>query len=135
MEKTFVLFKPEIFEKKLFGACICEFEKRGLEIEVFRKIHAEEWQVKAMHDDKPEWLQNYLINHLANEKKIGIAVIVGENAVESTREVVLLIRDLLMSDTIEKANKENRAQRTLLHAPENQKMVKKEKIIFYQINN
>ena len=40
-----------------------------------------------------------------------------------------------MSDTIEKANKENRAQRTLLHAPENQKMEKEEKIIFYQINN
>lgn len=85
MEKTLVLIKPEIIEKKLAGRVISVYEENMLKIETMKIMIANKQSLENHyyeHKDKP-FYEN-LLEYMSRGEIIAM-VLAGENAIEKVR--------------------------------------------------
>lgn len=87
MEKTLILIKPEIIEKKLFGKIISIYEENNLTIENIKML-IPEISILENHyyEHKEKFFYNQLLEYMSRGKIIAM-ISYGKNAVEKVRQI------------------------------------------------
>jgi len=126
MERTLVIIKPDGMQNHLENEIIQRYEKAGLKIIAKRVVSADKMLLRkhySAHVNKPFYpgLEKFM-----TEAPVLAFVLEGENAIKRTREITGAtdpskaangtIRGDLSDDSGEKADREGRAIRNLVHA-------------------
>lgn len=126
MERTCIIIKPDGVKRNLIGEIINRLEREGLSVRAMKMINAEVETIRkhyAAHVDKHFYkgLEAYLM-----EGPIVAMVFEGFNAVEKSRNIIGhtdpskakkgTIRGDLGEDSLERADREKRSVRNLVHA-------------------
>ena len=130
MERTLIIIKPDGMRQNLAGEIISRYEKAGLKVIAKKTMSADRallQQHYSAHVEKPFYpgLEKFMM-----ETPLMVFILEGENAIAKAREVTGAtdpckaakgtIRGDLSDDSQEKADKEKRAIRNLVHASGNQ---------------
>lgn len=136
MERTLIIIKPDGMQRGLVNEIIRRYEKAGLRIIAKKTVAADKdllQQHYSAHVSKPFYpgLERFMM-----EAPVLAFVLEGENAIAKAREVTGAtdpskaakgtIRGDLSDDSQEKADKEKRAIRNLVHASGNREEAEKE---------
>lgn len=87
MERTFVMMKPGVLQRRIAGEVLSRFEKKGLTLVAMKMFRLSEEQAKkhyAEHVDKPFFQQ--LIQYIISGPVIAMAF-EGDNAVAIVRQL------------------------------------------------
>jgi nucleoside-diphosphate kinase len=126
MERTCIIIKPDGVKRNLIGEIIKRLEKEGLSVRAIKMINAEIETLRrhySAHIDKHfyQGLEAYLI-----EGPIVAMVFEGSESIEKARDLIGhtdpsqakkgTIRGDLGKDSLERADREKRSVRNLIHA-------------------
>ena len=87
-ERTLILVKPDAFERRLTGAVIARFERKGLELVAMKLMEANEELANTHyeeHTDKPFFGE--LVSFIIRGPLVAM-VLEGESAVAAARQVI-----------------------------------------------
>ena len=136
IERTLIILKPDAIKRKLTEKIIRIYEKEGLKVIAKEEITASQKLLRehySAHVNKPFYhgLEKFMM-----EDKVVAFVLEGENAIQNVRKITGAtdpnkaekgtIRGDLGQDSQEKADKEKRAIRNLVHASGNKEEAEKE---------
>jgi len=136
IERTLIILKPDAIKRKLVDKIISRYQKEGLKLIARKEIKASQKLLRehySAHVNKPFYhgLEKFMM-----EDKVVAFVLEGENAIQNVRKITGAtdpskaekgtIRGDLGNDSQEKADKENRAIKNLVHASGNADEAKKE---------
>src|SRR3989344_1589900 len=136
IERTLIIMKPDAIKRKLVDKIIQRYEKEGLKVIARNEMHAQKELLRehySAHVNKPFYhgLEKFMM-----EDRIVAIVLEGNDAIQRTRKITGAtdpskaekgtIRGDLGNDSQEKADKENRAIKNLVHASGNADEAKKE---------
>ena len=88
MEQTLVFIKPDGIEKKMVGAIITRFEKKGFTLKALKKIQLNEQILKEHYAhlvDKPFYPE---IVKFMKRTPVVVMIWAGENAIDEVRRII-----------------------------------------------
>jgi len=136
IERTLIIMKPDAIKRKLVDKIIQRYEKEGLKVIARKEIMASQKLLRehySAHVNKPFYhgLEKFMM-----EDRVVAIVLEGNVAIQRVRKITGAtdpskaekgtIRGDLGQDSQEKADKENRAIKNLVHASGNKEEAKKE---------
>lgn len=142
-EQTLILIKPDALKRNLIGALIQRFETAGLKVRACRWIVASRSLLAAHYADLQEKNSrafNRTVDSLAGEPFLALAL-EGPDAIIRARSLIGptdpskaapgTIRGDFGTDTIELADRENRATHNLVHAADSLASAQRELALWF----
>ncbi len=134
MEKTFVLLKPGILERRLYGEIIARFERKNLSIIGMKLLHVSQELAElhyAEHHGKPFY--NDLIAYITSSPVLAIAV-QGSDAIARIRQLAGATRVEDASPGTIRGDFAESTTQNVIHASDSSESAERELKLYFSSN-